>query len=339
MNNSFIKHLLVILIIFSNHSFGKEFEELFTINVPIENSSKIESSINQSFNSLVFRISGSKSPSNIWKIINSGSSRKDFIESYSIKYLNDKSYLEVNFNQSLVIDKFKELSIPIIGHSRPVIFFLINVESGSGASYYISQDSKNEIDIYIKESLDKLSNERGLFLELPLLDLADKTFLSNASILTSPQQYLISKYDFNEYVDIKLINLGLKKWLIKGDINTDFNEEYYLEDIKQSLDDYLESLINVTFSDLKIDTSKTILLDVSIEGINSYEDYEILKEKLSKIIAITNLEILNLKKGTISYKINVMGDINNFKKSIENNTFFEFLPKKTENNLSLRFVK
>jgi hypothetical protein len=130
MNNSFIKHLLVILIIFSNHSFGKEFEELFTINVPIENSSKIESSINQSFNSLVFRISGSKSPSNIWKIINSGSSRKDFIESYSIKYLNDKSYLEVNFNQSLVIDKFKELSIPIIGHSRPVIFFLINVESG-----------------------------------------------------------------------------------------------------------------------------------------------------------------------------------------------------------------
>jgi hypothetical protein len=81
------------------------------------------------------------------------------------------------------------------------------------------------------------------------------------------------------------------------------------------------------------------LLDVSIEGINSYEDYEILKEKLSKIIAITNLEILNLKKGTISYKINVMGDINNFKKSIENNTFFEFLSKKTENNLSLRFVK
>jgi hypothetical protein len=70
------------------------------------------------------------------------------------------------------------------------------------------------------------------------------------------------------------------------------------------------------------------LLDVSIEGINSYEDYEILKEKLSKIIAITNLEILNLKKGTISYKINVMGDINNFKKSIENNTFFEFLSEK-----------
>ena len=47
----------------------------------------------------------------------------------------------------------------------------------------------------------------------------------------------------------------------------------------------------------------------------------------------------HLKNDTITYKINVMGDINNFKKSIENNTFFEFLSEKTENNLTLRFVK
>jgi hypothetical protein len=78
---------------------------------------------------------------------------------------------------------------------------------------------------------------------------------------------------------------------------------------------------------------------VSIEGINSYEEYEILKEKLSKIIAITNLEILNFKNDTITYKINVMGDINSFKKSIKNNTFFQFLSEKNENNLSLRFLK
>ena len=45
MHNNFIKHFLVILIIFSNHSFGKEFEELFTIYVPIENSSKIETKV------------------------------------------------------------------------------------------------------------------------------------------------------------------------------------------------------------------------------------------------------------------------------------------------------
>ena len=53
--------------------------------------------------------------------------RKDFITSYSIKNYENISFLEVIFNQDKVISKFKELSIPIIGHSRPVIFFLIEI--------------------------------------------------------------------------------------------------------------------------------------------------------------------------------------------------------------------
>ena len=94
MHNNFIKHFIVVLIIFSTQSFGNEFNELFTIYVPIENSSKIESSINSSFNNLIFRISGSNSPSNIWRIINSGSARKDFITSYLIKNYENISFLK-----------------------------------------------------------------------------------------------------------------------------------------------------------------------------------------------------------------------------------------------------
>ena len=339
MHNNFIKHFLVILIIFSNHSFGKEFEELFTIYVPIENSSKIESSINKSFNNLVFRISGSKSPSNIWKIINSGSSRKDFIQSYSVKNINMSSYLEVNFNQELVINKFKELAIPIVGYSRPVIFFLINIESGSDEPYYVSQESNNEIDSLIIETLAELSNERGLFLELPILDLDDQRYISNTDILSSPKEHLISKYDFDEFVDVKLTNLGLNQWLFSGDINEDILAENYLEDIKKALTDHVESKIQSIYKNLIVDTSKTLLLDVTIEGINSYEEYEISKDKLSKIIAISNLEILNLNNNTISYQISVMGNFDTFKNTIENNTFFEIMAENSNKSLNLRFVK
>jgi hypothetical protein len=339
MYNNFIKHFLVILIIFSNHSFGKEFEELFTIYVPIENSSKIESSINKSFNNLVFRISGSKSPSNIWKIINSGSSRKDFIQSYSIKNINMSSYLEVNFDQELVISKFKELSIPIVGYSRPVIFFLINIESGSDEPYYVSQESNNEIDSLIIETLAELSNERGLFLELPILDLDDQRYISNTDILSSPKEHLISKYNFDEFVDVKLTNLGLNQWLFSGDIKEDILAENYLEDIKKAFTNHIESKIQSIYKNLIVDTSKTILLDVTIEGINSYEEYEISKDKLSKIIAISNLEILNLNNNTISYQISLMGNFDTFKNTIENNTFFEIMAENSNQSLSLRFVK
>ena len=339
MHNNFIKHFIVILIIFSNHSFGKEFEELFTIYVPIENSSKIESSINKSFNNLVFRISGSKSPSNIWKIINSGSSRKDFIQSYSIKNINMSSYLEVNFDQELVINKFQELSIPIVGYSRPVIFFLINIESGSDEPYYVSQESNNEIDSLIIETLAELSNERGLFLELPVLDLDDQRYISNTDILSSPKEHLISKYDFDEFVDVKLTNLGLNQWLFSGDIKEDILAEDYLEDIKKAFTDHIESKIQSIYKNLIVDTSKTLLLDVTIEGINSYEEYEISKDKLSKIIAISNLEILNLNNNTISYQITVTGNFDTFKNTIENNTFFEIMAENSNKSLNLRFVK
>ena len=339
MYNNFYKHFLVILIIFSNHSFGKEFEELFTIYVPIENSSKIESSINKCFNNLVFRISGSKSPSNIWKIINSGSSRTDFIQSYSIKNINMSSYLEVNFDQELVINKFQELSIPIVGYSRPVIFFLINIESGSDEPYYVSQESNNEIDSLIIETLAELSNERGLFLELPVLDLDDQRYISNTDILSSPKEHLISKYDFDEFVDVKLTNLGLNQWLFSGDIKEDILAENYLEDIKKAFTDHIESKIESIYKNLIVDTSKTLLLDVTIEGINSYEEYEISKDKLSKIIAISNLEILNLNNNTISYQISVMGNFDIFKNTIKNSTFFEIMAEDSNKSLNLRFVK
>ena len=339
MYNNFYKHFLVILIIFSNHSFGKEFEELFTIYVPIENSSKIESSINKSFNNLVFRISGSKSPSNIWKIINSGSSRTDFIQSYSIKNINMSSYLEVNFDQELVINKFQELSIPMVGYSRPVIFFLINIESGSDKPYYVSQESNNEIDSLIIETLAELSNERGLFLELPVLDLDDQRYISNTDILSSPKEHLISKYDFDEFVDVKLTNLGLNQWLFSGDIKEDILAENYLEDIKKAFTDHIESKIQSIYKNLIVDTSKTLLLDVTIEGINSYEEYEISKDKLSKIIAISNLEILNLNNNTISYQISVMGNFDIFKNTIKNSTFFEIMAENSNKSLNLRFVK
>ena len=41
---------------------------------------------------MIYRLSGNSSPSNIWKIINAGNARKDFIKSYSIKNIDDKSY-------------------------------------------------------------------------------------------------------------------------------------------------------------------------------------------------------------------------------------------------------
>ena len=339
MHNNFIKHFIVGLIIFSNLSFGKEFNELFTIYEPIENSSSIESSINSSFNNLIFRVSGSNSPSNIWKIINSGSSRKDFITSYSIKNYDGNSFLEVKFNQDKVISKFKELSIPIISHSRPVIFFLIEVESGAETSYFISQESNTAFDNIFINTLDRISKQRGIFLELPIFDLEDQRILSDSNILSSPKEYLISKYDFDNLLDIKLINLGFNEWSFSGDINAAISSGSYKTDIETIFLEHLESIISAALKDLVIDTTNVFVTKIHVRGINSYEDYKISKDKLLKLIAISDLEILSFKNNTIEYKATIMGDMNSLQRDVQNNSFFDINNLNKSEALNLVYLK
>lgn len=339
MHNNFIKHFIVGLIIFSNQSFGKEFNELFTIYEPIENSSSIESSINSSFNNLIYRVSGSNSSSNIWKIINSGSSRKDFITSYSIKKYDGNSFLEVKFNQDKVISKFKELSIPIISHSRPVIFFLIEVESGAETSYFISQESNSALDNIFINTLDRLSNQRGIFLEIPVFDLADQRILSDSNILSSPREYLISKYDFDNLLDIKLINLGFNEWSFSGDINAAISSESYITDIETIFLEHVESIISKALENLVIDTTNTFITKIYVTGINTYEDYKISKDKLLKLIAISDLEILSFKNNTIEYKATIMGDMNSLRRDVLNNSFFDINNLNKSEALNLVYLK
>ena len=339
MHNNFIKHFIVGLIIFSNQSFGKEFNELFTIYEPIENSSSIESSINSSFNNLIYRVSGSNSSSNIWKIINSGSSRKDFITSYSIKNYDGNSFLEVKFNQDKVISKFKELSIPIISHSRPVIFFLIEVESGAETSYFISQESNSALDNIFINTLDRLSNQRGIFLEIPVFDLADQRILSDSNILSSPREYLISKYDFDNLLDIKLINLGFNEWSFSGDINAAISSESYITDIETIFLEHVESIISKALENLVIDTTNAFITKIYVTGINTYEDYKISKDKLLKLIAISDLEILSFKNNTIEYKATIMGDMNSLQRDVLNNSFFDINNLNKSEALNLVYLK
>ncbi|MDA9145932.1 DUF2066 domain-containing protein [Gammaproteobacteria bacterium] len=339
MHNNFIKHFIVGLIIFSNLSFGKEFNELFTIYEPIENSSSIETTINSSFNNLIFRVSGSNSPSNIWKIINSGSSRKDFITSYSIKNYDGNSFLEVKFNQDKVISKFKELSIPIISQSRPVIFFLIEVESGAETSYFISQESNTAIDNIFINTLDRISKQRGIFLELPIFDLEDQRILSDFNILSSPKEYLISKYDFDNLLDIKLINQGFNEWSFSGDINTAISSESYKTDIETIFLKHLESIISKALKDFVIDTTNVFVTKIGVTGINTYEDYKISKDKLLKLIAISDLEILSFKNNTIEYKATIIGDMNSLQRDVQNNSFFDINNLNKLEALNLVYLK
>jgi hypothetical protein len=290
---------------------------------------------------MVYRLSGDDSPSNIWKIINSGTSRKDLIISYSIKNIDSLSYLQVKFNQDMLVSKFKELSIPIIGYSRPVVLFLFEVDSGSDQPYFISANKEiHDMDDVIREILNSLSRERGIFLELPIFDLEDTKHISSFNVLADPKSYIASQYDYHKLVNIKISNLGLNDWLISGDMNTAFESSNFVEDFEDKLRTFLSRLIDESLDEFQIQISNESFAYISIQGINNLEDYFELNKKMKMILSIPSLEIISFSDNTIFYKASTYGSIDSILKEIESNGFLDILASEEgSNSINLYYKK
>lgn len=337
----FTNHYIFCLIIFSITCFGKEFDELFTIYEPIDSASKIEKSINNSFNTMIYRLTGDSSPSNIWKIINAGNARKDFIKSYSIKNINNDSYLQVFFDKDLLIKKFNELSIPALGNSRPSILFLINIDNGSLKPYTLKNSQSNsEIDYLIKNSLKNLSNSRAIFLELPELDLSDIDILSSYSKLINSNDFLNSKYDSSEVIEINITKVGINNWQINGDIAFDYNDNDFNNYFIEKFERYVVNIIDQLLDKNIIETSKETITNITISNINNYDDYMRSKEKISNLVSTKNVDISSFEFNKISYQVGIYGDFDSFVNEVSGINFMNTIETNYSNQtLELDFIR
>ena len=320
----FIKHIIFCLIIFSNTCFGKEFNQLFVIYEPIESASQIEKSINNSFNSMIYRLSGNLSPSNIWKIINAGNARKDFIKSYSIKNIDDESYLQVYFEKDLLIKKFKELSIPVIGNSRPSILFLIKINSGSKAPYYLSgSDINSTLDSLVINLFREVSSKRGIFLELPEFDLINKNELVNRERLINSNNFIASQYKSDEIIEIDITNTGLNSWTVDGDINLIHNGANFENIFINEFNQFLTLKVDNMLKNYLIDTTTNNLVTVSIANINNFQNYKKSRSIIENLVGIKEIDINKFEINNITYQAEIYGDLDNIINELSDNSFIE----------------
>jgi len=337
----FLKHTLLSLIIFSNTCFGKEFDKLFVVLEPIDSVSQIEKSINNSFNTMIYRLSGSDSPSNIWKIINAGNTRKNFIKSYSIKNIDNKSYLEVSFDKDLLIKVFNELSIPVLSSSRPVILFLIEIDPGTGKPYYLTNTQYNsELDNILKNYLKDESISRGIFLELPELDLIDVNQLSNYERLIDFEDIINEKYIFDELIKINISKTGIDQWSIGGDINMTVTNTDFISSIIEQFKKYTNTRINKMLEENIINTSKKGIIDISVANINSFQDYKKSRKVIESLVGLRDIDISRFEIDTIFYKLDIYGDFDSIVKEISESNFLEINSQyKDSSQINISFVR
>ncbi len=337
----FVKYTSVCLIIFSNICFGKEFDKLFTVFEPINSSSQIEKSINNSFNTMIYRLSGSESPSYIWRIINAGNARKNFIKSYSVKNINNESYLEVIFNKDLLIEVFNELSIPVISNSRPVMLFLIEIDSGTGEPYYLTNSQNNsELDDLLKNYLKKESSSRGIFLELPELDLVEVNQLLNYKRLIDLEDIIYEKYIFDELIKIKISKIGIDQWSIDGDININIDDKDFVKNFIDKFKKHTNFRINKILEKNQIFTSKKEIINISVSNIKSFQDYKNSRKLIENLVGLRNIDINRFEIDTVFYKLGIYGDFDSIVKEISESNFLEINSQyKDSSEINISFVR
>ena len=312
-----------LLIIFSNHIFAKDFDDLFKITIEIKNEN-IENSIDRAFNDLVFRLIGYEDLEKA-KIIKGNFDSKDFLTRYAVVRNNDSNFLQASFEEDIVMSQFIENGINFIGRNRPIIFLDIQIDNGFDKPFKIeSIPYETRLESSIKRIFDDISEKRGLFFEFPqnTINLDNKKYFFENENDNDFDQY---KYDYLESLIIS--RSGINNWSISYKDQISFFEN--IDDVTERIRLLFQNLSIDYLSDFVLDNSERKLI-MKVTKVSSAEHLDNLLDALDKMISIKKYSIKSFQQNEISFSLTIFGTEDQFKQSVQTHKDFSIESTATE---------
>ena len=312
-----------LLIIFSNHIFAKDFDDLFKISIEIKNEN-IENSIDRAFNDLVFRLIGYEDLEKA-KMIKGNFESKDFLSRYAVVRNNDSNFLQASFEEDIVMSQFIENGINFIGRNRPIIFLDIQIDNGFDKPFKIeSIPYETRLESSIKRIFDDISEKRGLFFEFPqnTINLDNKKYFFENENDNDFDQY---KYDYLESLIIS--RSGINNWSISYKDQISFFEN--IDDVTERIRLLFQNLSIDYLSDFVLDNSERKLI-MKVTKVSSAEHLDNLLDALDKMISIKEYSIKSFQQNEISFSLTIFGTEDQFKQSVQTHKDFSIESTATE---------
>jgi hypothetical protein len=292
--------LVAFSIIGSVHA--KELPSLFEVSLSSTQYTNTNDGLNKAFNLLIKKLSGSRNASYLWKIGDAKLNKIDFVSSYAINLVNGQDTLFVVFNRETLLPELRKIDIPLIGYTRPVILFLIKIDTGEAAPFYLDVNNpSDELQSNLQLTLQDLASERGVYLELPSFDLEDQNFLQQTNILLSPTQYIKEKFYNDAVLSIEISRVGINQWLVGGDLKSVslLQDDQIIDVFKKEVQLFLDNFMAA--EPLAPGASGDEIL-LSIKGLDSFKDFLVVEEELAKIFAIKSKAFHSFDRSQIEYK-------------------------------------
>ena len=304
-----------LLIIFSNHIFAKDFNDLFKITIEIKNEN-IENSIDRAFNDLVFRLIGYEDLEKA-KMIKGNFNSKDFLSRYAVVRNNESNFLQASFEEDIVMSQFIDNDISFIGRNRPIIFLDIQIDNGFDRPFKIeSIPYETRLESSIKKIFDDISEKRGLFFEFPqnTINLDKKNYF-----FENENDDDFNQYKFDYFESLIISRSGINNWSISYKDQTSFFEN--IDDVTASIRFLFENLSIDYLSDFVLDSSERRLM-MKVTKVSSAEHLENLLDALDTMISIKEYSIKSFQQNEISFSLIIFGTEDQFKKSVQTHKDF-----------------
>ena len=286
----------------SNPVYAKELSTLFEVKIPADQYTNTNDGLNKAFNQLIKKLSGSRSKKYLWRICDAKLKKIDFVSSYSIESFEDSETLIAQFNASTLIPELRDLGIPLIGFNRPVILFLLKVDTGESKPIFLEDShTSSSVSSEIVSILSTIGKERGVYLELPTFDLEDQNLFGQPNILFEPSQYIQDKFYNDGFLSVQISRVGINQWSIDGDLQSSspIREEMLLDFLEEQIHLYLDDFLEVTPLAAGLLGDEILL---SVHGLKSFQDFQFVELELDKIFAIKSKQYHLFSPSQIEYR-------------------------------------
>ncbi|MDB3950501.1 DUF2066 domain-containing protein [Gammaproteobacteria bacterium] len=317
-----IKILLLLNFLLINMAFSKEFPALFEAKIPVDQYTNTNDGLNKAFNRLIQKLSGSRSKKFLWRISDAQLNKIDFVSSYSIELIGEQEFLSVKFNSEALIPELRKIGTPLIGFNRPVILILLKIDTGDSTPAYLDNSASTDLmSAKIKQSFMDISMQRGVYLELPGLDLEDQNLLNQINILFSPSDYIQEKFYNDAFLAIDLVRVGINQWSVSGDLKTiaPLQGVQVIEFFENAVHVFLDELLDVKPLELRTPGERVM---VSIQGLNKFQDFQSVESELDKIFAIKSRSFHAFQRTNIDYMTQLFQTKDSLIKELRGSTKF-----------------
>lgn len=276
--------------------------------------------INVAFVQVITELTGSAASQHHGVIQEAQQKAQQYVSHLATKKLDDEQQvLEVRFDQSALDQLLSQAGLPIWGAERANLIAWLVIER-QGMQEVISDDGHEEALL-----LRQHTEQRGIPLVLPLMDLTDQSQVSISDIggrFWQPIVEASQRYQAQGIVIGRVYQTIDSYWHGQGQLKLPDGTEPWqldaadLDSLIAALAENIGAMLVKRYA-LQTDSSSSSQLFVQVEGVDDLQAYADMVTVLTSVSSVTDVAVVSLQGNTVLLKVTHQGEAKKLLLSLE----------------------